>query len=402
MMKLKEIGSRESRGEQREPGSIMSALDKDDDTVNDRDDTVKTIVEDSNPVAEDSTDALTERDNGDSVSSDSVSTGVNEGGESKDSGCSSILHRLFHHRRNGKGDHHGKTNPEVATRPGTWGDVLRRFTHSWRIVVAIIIIVISAAGPVLWIRVVQPWMQDRSADDYESESVVVYDHKWDQTKRSSSKVDSVSVNPTQYILRYTDSRLTTSNSIGRDKGTYCFVFRGSRRSPAHHVKITVTLSDQKSRNLLYEQMDTLAYGMKKGTISTEVCLLLSSNEWTAIATEALAEIDYNDSAFTWTALRYFSEVDSSSLKNTSARAKEALSLVSDLKDKGFTEKSQSEITSDSLKTGSVLQWSRMMSNDNTVDATPAMWIDGSNVSDTSKYSMYDPDFLYSRIESMED
>jgi hypothetical protein len=277
---------------------------------------------------------------------------------------------------------------------------LKSFFWSWRLIVVILIFVLAIGGPISWVTWIQPMIATNTAKEIGSTTVVSYQHSWKKGTLDKTLVDDLNINESQYSLVYKDQGLTTNKSIGRSGDTSCLVFKGDGRTPNHHVKLVLSFGDDKSRNLLSEQATQLAYGMKKGTISVETCFLLSDTEYSALALEALGEIDFNDPSYTWQALQSLAQVDTSSFSNTNDMVKAILKIVSSLKNSGFQEGTKSTISEKSLKTGSFIQWARVMTNANTVKTIPAFFLDGDNLSNISDFKMYNPDALYQKIEAL--
>lgn len=277
---------------------------------------------------------------------------------------------------------------------------LKAFMLSWRLAVIIPIFIIAIGGPFAWVFWIHPAMEAQHADDVASTTVVPYDHSWSSGKADSSLLDGLDVNSNQYTIKYKANAISDDKSVGRSASTSCMVFKGKDMNPKHHVKIVIAYGDDKSRNLLSEQASQFSYAMKNGTISTEVCFLLTDSEYSALATEALAEIDYNDPTFTWQAMQSLSQVDVTEFKSTSDMSKFILKVVDNLKKDGFKENAKSTISEKSLKTGSFIQWARIMTNKSAVPTVPVFYLDGDNLSDTTVFKMYNPDAMYKKLESL--
>ena len=299
---------------------------------------------------------------------------------------------------------------------GKNGITLREFFLSWRLIVIILVFALAIGGPITWLRVIRPAMSRGAEENIASSSVVMYDHTWEQNALDESVTDSLNVNENQWVLSYTSAGdadgskniLDDNDTIERSSSTRCLVFRGARDDastdgnvPKHHARAVLSFGDEKSRNFIMEQSETLAYGMKKGVMSMEFCFLLNSDEYSAIALEALGEIDYNDPSFTWDAITRLAQVDTSELEDTDDMVSAVLNVVSKLEEEGLqVDKSESSISEKSLKTGSFIQWARIMTNENTVEVIPAFFMDGENLSNTETFKMYNPDAMYEKIQSL--
>ena len=291
-------------------------------------------------------------------------------------------------------------NADVNAQENNHGITVRRFFWSWRLIVIVLIFALAIGGPISWFKLILPAVQTAQANKIGNSKIVTYDHSWKSGKLNKELVDDLNVNETQYSIKYTD--LTSDKNVGRSSSTACFVFKGSGSSPTHHAKAILSLGDDKSRNFLDEQASTLSYAMKKGVLSTEICLLLTSSEYSALATEALGEIDYNDPSFTWTAIKDLIDVDTSTFNSSDDMMKSILKTVDSLKDDGMKiDTKESSITNNSIKAGSFIQWARTMTNKNSVEVIPAFYLDDKNLSDAGKFNLYDPDVMYKRLNNLE-
>ena len=124
------------------------------------------------------------------------------------------------------------------------------------------------------------------------------------------------------------------------------------------------------------QADVLESAIRDKNSSVEVCTLLTGDEYSALAIEALGEVDYNNSANSWRAVRNLLKVDSTSLKTSDSRVSAVLNAVQTIPnvDQKVT------ISAKSIKNGSFIQWGRLMSDSSNVKKIPALFIDGKNLS----------------------
>jgi hypothetical protein len=353
----------------KENGKMANDLVNGDENMDeDTDDTVRSSIHEDPQDGDDSTNSAADEDH-DPDSPETAGTGVSS-------------------------DVNGK-NAHGSTRRIT----VKEFFWSWRLIVIALIFVLAIGGPVSWFKLVLPSIQESQANKIGTSKIVTYDHSWKSGKLNKKLVDDLDVNENQYSIKY--ANLPSNDDIGRSSSTNCFVFKGSGSNPAHHAKVVLSLGDDKSRNFLDEQASTLSYAMKKGTLSTEVCLLLTSSEYSALATEALGEIDYNDPSFTWVAIKDLIDVDTSTFGNSDDMVKSILNTVDTLKNDGMkTDSKESSITKNSIKAGSFIQWARIMTNKNSVEVMPAFYLDNENLSDVGKFNLYDPDVMYKRLDSL--
>jgi hypothetical protein len=162
------------------------------------------------------------------------------------------------------------------------------------------------------------------------------------------------------------------------------------------VKAVLAFGDTKSRDWLGQQSSVLAYGMKKGTISTDLCFLLTDDEYSVLATEALSEIDFNNSDNTWNAALKLAMVDSSQYTTTDQRITAVLNVVDSISN---ADKKVS-ISKYSLKNGSFVQWAKEMSDANKVEAIPAVFVNGKNKTASNDFRLYDNDTFYTYIDGL--
>lgn len=274
---------------------------------------------------------------------------------------------------------------------------LKWFFSSWKRILTFLVIIAAVFGLMEFgYAYVRPRIILRNlsskATSQSSTKIVSYDHSWDSTKLDRKAVDGLDVNTTQYLIHYKDKGMTDKQSKSS-----CMVFRGEGRNPKHSVKVVISPGDSKSANFLTSQGDVLKKHMQSGDISTEVCLLLNEDEYSAVAAEAIGEIDYNDKDKTWDAIHALTAVDPTEFKTYDEKAASVLRTVTNL---GVGVHDDSRISTSSLKNGSFMQWSRMMTNENKVEKIPALWVDHENLSSGDTFRMYDADALDSRLNAL--
>ena len=284
-------------------------------------------------------------------------------------------------------DNHGHSNRAVMA--SSW----HSFVHSWRLWVAVAIIVVAVVLPVIWVEAVRPAIDRRKvasdpAVQWSTAAILPYDHAWVKTPLSKNSVDDANVNEYQMMLKQ------KSSEAGN---TSCFVFHAEGKdSPKNTVKVTGALSDPKTRDFFNAQQHVLETMMRNGKVKVEVCMLLTDDEYSAIATEALGEIDYNNPANTWKGLMGLLRVDSSGLKTGDARLGAVMNVVNSLPNAD----SKVTIRKESLKNGSFLQWARVMTNANSVEKIPALWINKTNYSNNDKYRITNPDWMFNQLNAL--
>ena len=274
---------------------------------------------------------------------------------------------------------------------------MKWFFSSWKRILAFLVIIAAVFGLMEFgYAYVRPRIILRNlsnkAISQSSTKIVSYDHSWDGTKLDREAVDGLDVNTTQYLIHYKDKGMTDKQSKSS-----CMVFRGEGKNPKHSVKVVISPGDSKSANFLTSQGDVLKKHMQSGDISTEVCLLLNEDEYSAVADEAIGEIDYNDKDKTWDAIHALTAVDPTEFKMYDEKAASVLRTVTNL---GVGVHDDSRISTSSLKNGSFMQWSRMMTNENKVEKIPALWVDHDNLSSGDTFRMYDADALDSRLSAL--
>lgn len=247
-------------------------------------------------------------------------------------------------------------------------------------ILAIIMLAVAAASAIVWVKAVEPRLhQPKTEVKYE---LVRADHSWKATK-PSEKMKEFNINPTQYVMQ------------GGGDDSQCFTFTGKNANPKHTVKILSAFGDVKSRNLLLQQQPNLRMGMKSGRIKTRFCLMQTDNEYSVLATEALAESDYNDPSKTWDLLYDLMMADSSGLDTTEQRAQTIAGIV--MKSGAAKVQGKPEITADSITKGTFYQWAWIMSESQRADYYPAVFIDDTPMN--GSMSIYNPDEMWRKIKS---
>lgn len=281
----------------------------------------------------------------------------------------------------GEDDHTGK--------PNVW----RQFFFSWRGIVAAVIIIVAMLIPVIWFEFIKPSIDRRQIAQQYSVStapIIPYAHKWEQVKLDASKMGKLSVNTKQWLLQNNDK----VNGVR----TSCMVFHAKDRPETGHLaKVTLAFGDSKSRDLMNAQASTFETAMRQGKIDLQVCMLLTNDEYSAFALETLGEVDFNDYTNTWTALKNLLKVDESSFTDSNSRINTALKAIDNIPDVD----KKVNISSDSIKNGSFIQWSKVMTDANTVEKIPAFWLDGVNLSNQDKFSMYNPDAMWAKLNTLD-
>lgn len=285
-----------------------------------------------------------------------------------------------------KHDDHGEDDDHASK------SVWQQFFFSWRGVVAAIIIIIAMIIPALWVEIIKPSMDKKQLEQQTSEStaeIVPYAHKWEQVKLDTSKTGKLAVNTKQWLL--------TNTAAVDGTQTSCMVFHAKDRPETGHMaKVTLAFDDSKSRDFMNAQASTFETAMRQGKIDLQVCMLLTNDEYSAFALETLGEVDFNDYTNTWEALKNLLKVDETSFTDADSRIKAALNAINDITD---VDKKVS-ISSDSIKNGSFIQWSKVMTDANTVEKIPAFWLDGVNLSNQDKFNMNNPDAMWTKLNAL--
>lgn len=274
----------------------------------------------------------------------------------------------------------------VAKKSNVW----KQFFLSWRGVVAAVVIVAAIALPALWVKVVQPAMDKQKVAEltgYSNAAIVPYKHTWAKVDLDKDKVDNLSVNPDQWLLKNSEAGWAKSS---------CFTFHADGVDGKHVAKTTIAFGDSKSRDFFDSQASVFEDAMRNGKIDLQVCMLLTDDEYSALAMETLGEIDYNDPSNTWQAIKNLLKVDVAEMTGSSVRMDAALSAV-----KGIVNYDKKvSISEDSLKNGSFLQWSKVMTDAEKVEKIPAFWLDGENLSSQDKFKLSNPDVMHERLDAL--
>lgn len=242
--------------------------------------------------------------------------------------------------------------------------------------------IICVSGIVLWFNVIRPnVIKPKTAVKY---SLVRTEGTWKQEK-VSKKLSEYSINKKQYVLK---------DSNGKTEP--CISFTGDGASPKHELKSILSFGDTKSRNYLLQQYPVIRMGVKSGYIKATFCFLQTSNEYSVLAVEALAESDFNNPSKTWDVLYDLMLTDTSSLNTTDKRANAIISVLQ--KDGTAKVTGKPQITEQSLRNGTFYQWGYSMSESQRADYVPAVMVD-SNVLNES-VSIYNPDAMWKYIKSL--
>lgn len=274
----------------------------------------------------------------------------------------------------------------VVKKPNVW----KEFFLSWRGIVAALVIIVAIAAPTLWVKVVQPAMDKQKIAElagHSNAAIVPYKHSWSKVNLDKDKVGNLSVNPDQWVLKNSEADWAKSS---------CFTFHAAGVDGKHVAKTTIAFGDSKSRDFFDSQASVFEDAMRNGKIDLQVCMLLTDDEYSALAMETLGEIDYNDSSNTWQAIKNLLKVDTTEMADSSARMDAALSAVKSIVD--YDKKVS--ISADSLKNGSFLQWSKVMTDAEKVEKIPAFWLDGENLSSQDKFKLSNPDVMHGRLDAL--
>lgn len=276
--------------------------------------------------------------------------------------------------------------PDAARKNNAW----KQFFQSWRGIAAAVIIVAAIALPILWVKVVQPAMDKQKVAEltgYSNAAIVPYKHTWAKVDLDKDKVGNLSVNPDQWLLKNSEADWAEST---------CFTFHADGVDGKHVAKTTIAFGDSKSRDFFDSQASVFENAMRNGKIDLQVCMLLTDDEYSALAMETLGEVDYNDPSNTWQAIKNLLKVDVTEMTGSSARMDAALNAV-----KGIVNYDKKvSISEDSLKNGSFLQWSKVMTDAEKVEKIPAFWLDGENLSSQDKFKLSNPDVMHERLDAL--
>lgn len=292
---------------------------------------------------------------------------------------------------NGKAGDSGVHGKSRDTRFHGFMDTASGFFLSWRGVVSLLILAVAVVLPFAWFNMIQPAIDRHNINTdpairRSNAAIVPYDHVWVKTPLDTKEVDA-NVNDNQLLIKQKD------DAAGN---TSCLVFHAEGQDPKHEMKATIAFDDSKSRDFFIAQAPVMEQAMRSGKVKVQVCALLTDNEYSALALEALGEVDYNNPRNTWTALNGLLKVDVSGLKTGTQRVNAIMNVVNSLPNAG----SKVAISKESLVNGSFLQWSRVMSNANQVEKIPALWLDKDNLSSLDKFRINNPDELFNKIMNL--
>lgn len=260
----------------------------------------------------------------------------------------------------------------------------------WQKAIIGLIIAASIILPFGYVKIVKPTIDrniiaSRITNSRRNKNVPITttEHSWDIVNLSRSQAKKLpNVNIKQLVLHNKASQ------------SQCLVFKASN-NVKHSVKTVIAFGDSKSRDMFNMQADILESAMRDKNSSVEVCTLLTDDEYSALAIEALGEVDYNNPANSWRAVRNLLKVDSTSLKTSDSRVSAVLNAVQTIPnvDQKVT------ISAKSVKNGSFIQWGRLMSDNNNVKKIPALFINGKNL---SGQHLNNPNMLLKNINNLKD
>lgn len=265
-----------------------------------------------------------------------------------------------------------------------------RLLAVWQKTIIGLIIVASVLLPFGYVKIVKPTIDrniiaSRITNSRRNKNIPITttEHSWDIVNLNRSQAKKLpNVNIKQLVLHNKASQ------------SQCLVFKASN-NVKHSVKTIIAFGDSKSRDMFNMQADVLESAMKDKNSSVEVCTLLTGDEYSALAIEALGEVDYNNPANSWRAVRNLLKVDSTSLKTSDSRVSAVLNAVQTIPniDQKVT------ISAKSVKNGSFIQWGRLMSDSSNVKKIPALFIDGKNL---SGQHLNNPNMLLKYVNNLKD
>lgn len=265
-----------------------------------------------------------------------------------------------------------------------------RLLAVWQKVTIGVIIVASVLLPFGYVKIVKPIIDkniitSRITNSRKNKNIPIttINHSWDIVKLDNKMAKKLpNVNIKQLVLHNKASQ------------SQCLVFKASNNIK-HTIKTVIAFGDSKSRDMFNMQADVLESAMRDKNSSVEVCTLLTNDEYSALAIEALGEVDYNNPANSWRAVRNLLKVDSTSLKTSDSRVNAVLNAVQTIPnvDQKVT------ISTKSIKNGSFIQWGRLISDNNNVKKIPALFIDGKNL---SGQHLNNPNMLLKNISNLKD
>ena len=265
-----------------------------------------------------------------------------------------------------------------------------RLLAVWQKTIIGLIIVSSVLLPFGYVKIVKPIIDrniiaSRITNSRKNKNVPITttEHSWDTVKLDNKMAKKLpNVNIKQLVLH------------NKDNQSQCLTFKAGN-NVKHTIKTVIAFGDSKSRDMFNMQADVLESAIRDKNSSVEVCTLLTNDEYSALAIEALGEVDYNNSANSWRAVRNLLKVDSTSLKTSDSRVNAVLNAVQTIPnvDQKVT------ISTKSIKNGSFIQWGRLMSDSSNVKKIPALFIDGKNL---SGQHLNNPNMLLKNINSLKD
>lgn len=285
---------------------------------------------------------------------------------------------------------------EQNNKPAKRLNVFTNLANQWRLLAAwqkAIIGLIIAASIILpfgYVKIVKPAIDrniiaSRITNSRRNKNVPITttEHSWDIVNLNRSQAKKLpNVNIKQLVLHNKASQ------------SQCLTFKASN-NVKHTIKTVIAFGDSKSRDMFNMQADVLESAIRDKNSSVEVCTLLTNDEYSALAIEALGEVDYNNSANSWRAVRNLLKVDSTSLKTSDSRVSAVLNAVQTIPnvDQKVT------ISAKSIKNGSFIQWGRLMSDSSNVKKIPALFIDDKNL---SGQHLNNPNMLLKNISNLKD
>lgn len=265
-----------------------------------------------------------------------------------------------------------------------------RLLAVWQKTIIGLIVTASVLLPFGYVKIVKPTIDrniiaSKITNSRRNKSVPITttEHSWDTVNLNRSQAKKLpNVNIKQLVLHNKASQ------------SQCLVFKASN-NVKHTIKTVIAFGDSKSRDMFNMQADVLESAMKDKNSSVEVCTLLTGDEYSALAIEALGEVDYNNPANSWRAVRNLLKVDSTSLKTSDSRVSAVLNAVQTIPniDQKVT------ISAKSIKNGSFIQWGRLMSDSSNVKKIPALFIDGKNL---SGQHLNNPNMLLKYVNNLKD
>lgn len=215
-------------------------------------------------------------------------------------------------------------------------------------------------------------------------------HKWVSVPLEG-KMRTFHVNRTQYVQQDNNG-----------KNQYCFKFIPTAKNgnipsaPAHTMRAVLAFGDTKSRNFTMQNMPQLSMGVRSAYMNMEFCFLQTQNEYSVLAVEALAEVDYNVPSKTWDAISELMAQNTAGLKTREQRLSLIMSVLSKL---GVTKiNGKPEISEKSISNGSFYQFGYMMSEIQRAAYVPAIIVD--STVKNSDLAIYDPDSMWKYIKAL--